>query len=86
MPWTVIEKCLRKEIRLFDGKRVCFPAKPLWAQTLVGCRVLWLWAVAIAVAWSPKAGKTLLRSITDSVNANIEGTTSELRRGLLLTA
>lgn len=35
------------------------PAKPLWAQTLLELHV----AVAGAVAWSPKAEKTLLHSI-----------------------
>lgn len=84
MPRSVIEKRLRKARRLFDGRGLCFPAKPLWAQTLVGCTVLWLWAVA--VAWRPKAEEALLRSSIDSVGANIAGRRSELSEGLLLSA
>lgn len=82
MSWTVILKCLREERELFGGEEVRFPAKPFWAQTLVGCMTLWFWTAD--GVWSPMVEETLLYCITHSVDDNVVGRRTELSTGLLL--
>lgn len=74
VPWSMLEKCWRKEIGLFDGEEGCCTAQLLWEWTLG--LAWWL----LLLVQRPKAEQTVLHSVMASADDYSASRRSELSK------